>query len=126
MWGTGSGDSGRGGRFDTEFLEQLLGRHPVLVPVLGIIVGGAIILAAFLLNMWRIAAGGALFLIVCIPLLVIGLVRKARRARQGVRRCPRCGAAASDTPGFGRYKPDWVNYEIVTCKQCGAEWTERG
>jgi hypothetical protein len=74
--------------------------------------------------MWRLAIIAGLLLLICVPLLIVGFLRKAFQSAREPVRCPRCGTVETDSLQFNRWSPRWVSYDIVTCRKCGLEWQE--
>jgi hypothetical protein len=125
MWGMGSGSEDRGGRTDYGSLNDFFSEHPILAPVVGLVIAGGILALAYFLHNWRIAIGSVLLLVISVPLLIVGIVRLAIRRARGPIRCPKCGASEREAPGFTRLKLDWVSYKMVKCNHCGTEWVDR-
>lgn len=128
MWGGGfdGGDFGGETRLDAGFLEGIIKRHTIGAALVGIALSvGFFLLAYYLPALRRLVVVTVLLLVISLPLLVLGLVKKAVQTAQGPLRCPRCGASEREEPGFERVHPKSVSYDVVRCKSCEAEWIDR-
>jgi len=106
------------------WVNRLIRKHPIRLPAIIVAIGVAILGIAYFTGTWRLAMLAALPLLVFVPMLIVGLVRRASQAAKGPLHCPECDAVETASPGFGRVKPKWVDYEIITCRKCGASWQE--
>ena len=124
MWGGEMRDE-EGVRLEAGFLEDIVKRHTIRAALVGIALSVGFLLLAYLTGQLRLIIMTVLLLAISLPLLVLGLVKKAVQAAQGPLRCPRCGASEREHPGFERVHPSLVSYDLVRCKSCGVEWVER-
>ena len=111
-------------RMDTGWLNRILTKYPVRIPIIGIIVALLILTVCYFTGMWRLAIIAGLLMLICVPLLIVGLLRKAFQSPREPVRCPRCGTVETDSLRFNRWSPRGVSYEIITCRKCGLEWQE--
>lgn len=123
-----------GRRRDTSFTQTLNGwfrGHPLLFPLILIIVGGGLLVAQLV----ALQAGGyapvygigltAIMLILGLLLLPLGLMTRLRRQRNAVvLKCPHCQteSRAAPTP-FTVERVPGVPYSYVVCSQCGGDFT---
>ena len=112
-------------RLEAGFLEDIVKRHTIRAALVGIALSVGFLLLVYLTGQQRLMIITVLLLAISLPLLVLGLVKKAVQAAQGPLRCPRCGASEREQPGFERVHPKSVSYDTVRCKSCGVEWVER-
>ena len=111
-------------RIDAGWLNRLLTKHPIRIPLIGITIALLVLAVCYFTGMWRFAIIAGLLLLVCVPLLVLGLVKKAFQSRKEPVRCPRCRTVETDSIRFSSWSPRGVSYDIITCPRCGLEWQE--
>ena len=111
-------------RLDAGWINRLIRKHPIRLPAIFLIIGAVIPVAAFLTGNSRLAYLAVPLLLFSVPMLIVGLVKKASKVAKGPIRCPTCDAVETVSPGFKRFQPRWVDYVVITCKKCGATWQE--
>ena len=123
--------------------------HPVLVPVLTLLIGGFCVYGTIFTNLIRdlmlgpdptrtlrdnyatFMSWGIAFIIGLMGLAVIFLVwhfleEGLRRARRRPAVCPRCGTAeVPKTLVFAHERVEGTAWETITCPQCGHGWHAR-
>jgi hypothetical protein len=125
VWWGGGFSGGDETRLDAGWLEEIVRRHTIRAALVGIALSVAFFLLAYFIGQRRLMICPVLLLAICLPLLVLGLVKQAVRGARGPLHCPRCGASEKELPGFERTHPQSVSYDVVRCKSCGVEWTDR-
>ena len=125
MWPGQGLSGGDETRLDAGWLEDIVRRHTIRVALIGIGLSVAFFLLAYFTRQRRLMIIPVSLLAICLPLLALGLVKQAVRAGRGPLHCPRCGASEREVPGFERTHPQSVSYDVVRCKSCGMEWTDR-
>lgn len=76
MW---RGDPTNGGQnsLDTGFLNNLILKHPIKLPLIGVAIGVGCLAVAYFRRIWGPAVPGVFLLLICVPLLVVGVIRGA-------------------------------------------------
>ena len=124
MWGGGF-SGGDETRLDAGFLEDIVRKHTIRAALIGIALAGVFLLLAYFTRQPRLIVITMLLLAICLPLLALGLVKMAVRAARGPLHCPHCGGSEREYPGFERVRPQSVSYDLIRCRTCGFEWTDR-
>jgi hypothetical protein len=125
--------------------REYLGDHPILVPVLSILLGGACLyttLFSHLLRDWMlgpaplrpdvkafddfmsymIAFAFAAIFFSAIFLAVYGVEHAFRRIGRKPRACPRCRTAEEGRSRFAFTTVEGTGWDSVRCPNCGHEW----
>ena len=61
---------------DTGFFNRLFIKHPFHAPLIGMSVAIVIFIVAFSTGLWRLAMPGVIITVFCLPLLIIGVLRR--------------------------------------------------
>jgi len=123
VWG-GDFSGGDETRLDAGWLEEIVKRHTLRTALIGIGLSLAFFLLAYFGRLGRLMIIPVLLLVICLPLLALGLVKQAARAARGPLHCPHCGASEREQPGFERLRVQSMSYDLVQCRNCGFEWTD--
>ena len=75
MWLRDQGQEEQTG-LDTGFFNRLFIKHPLRAPLIGMSVAIVIFIVAFSTGLWRLAMPGVIITIFCLPLLIIGVLRR--------------------------------------------------